>query len=567
MLHSSASRTSAAKFLAEACADDENLRCEIESLLAQNSEPAGPLDEPAWDVLTTLFENAEEPPLPSGTRLGYFTVAALLGAGGMGMVYEAEDARLNRRVAIKLLPEPVSQQKQAIERLWREARAASALNHPHIATIYAIEESEGRPFIVMELLEGQSLKELIGGKPVKLEILLELAIQCAGGLAAAHSKGIIHRDIKPANLFVTSGGQLKILDFGVAKFQQMAELATAPAPTAGTRANPTLTSTGALIGTVAYMSPEQVSGLELDTRTDLFSFGAVLYEMATGGAPFRGNSPAQIRNSILSGSPLPPSRVNPKLPSSFDRIITKALEKNREKRYQSAAEIRADLQRLAASRARVKSRRVGVLIACLALISGAAVLWPFMRARTDNEPKILERQITQNPSEDWVSTGAISPDGNTIAYQDRTGLYLRSTDSGEIRQVLLPRGFEDRIFDLSWFPDGKKLLGIMYNPDDTETGDAWAVSVLGGEAPAIVWRYVLQGTVSPDGRSLAYLGYGSQGKRSFGIWVGRFDSKWERQLRAKREDDWLFSPVWSPDAQMDCLPALLEHSTRPYNCN
>ncbi len=289
--------------------------------------------------------------------------------------------------------------------------------------------------------------------------------------------------------------------------------------------------------------------MELDTRTDLFSFGAVLYEMATGVAPFRGNSPAQIRNSILSGSPLPPSRVNPRLPSAFDRVVTKALEKDQNKRYQGAAEMRADLQRLAASRSRAKSRRMALLIACFSVISVTAVLWPFVRAHSNDEPKVLERQITQNPSEDWVRTGAISPDGKTIAYQDRTGLYLRSTNSGEVRQVALPRGFEDSIFDLSWFPDGKKLLGIMYNPDETETGDAWAISVTGGEAPAMVQRSVLQGTVSPDGRSLAYLGDGSPGKRSFGIWVGRFDSKWDRQLRAKRDDDWLFSPVWSPDAQ------------------
>ena len=214
------------RFLAKACADDPNLRCEIESLLAEDPEAAGPLDEPAWDVLTTLFEPAEYSPLPSGTQLGSYTIGSLLGAGGMGMVYEAEDAKLHRQVAIKALPEGTSERKQAIERLWREAWAASALNHPNIATIHAVEEYEGRPFIVMERLEGQSLKEPIGGKPVKLETILELAMQCTDGLAAAHSKGIIHRDIKPANLFVTSRGQLKILDFGVAKFQQMAELAT-----------------------------------------------------------------------------------------------------------------------------------------------------------------------------------------------------------------------------------------------------------------------------------------------------------------------------------------------------
>jgi serine/threonine protein kinase len=289
-------------FIEEVCLNDEELRCEIQSLLAQGSEVPGPLESPAWDVLATLFETSKQEPLASGTRVGSYVVKSLIGTGGMGMVYEAEDVKLNRRVAIKLLPEGVPEHKQAVERLWREARAASALNHPNIATIHAIEECDGRTFIVMELLEGQSLKQIISGKPVALErgsqavlgssttanaepprsalpafteeTFLELAVQISDGLEAAHSRGIIHRDIKPANLFVTSRGQLKILDFGVAKFQA-SERSAAASQTAGTSAGATstqltLTSPGSLIGTIAYMSPEQISGLELDTRTDLF---------------------------------------------------------------------------------------------------------------------------------------------------------------------------------------------------------------------------------------------------------------------------------------------------------
>ena len=443
------------KFIAEACADDQNLRREVESLLAQGSKAPGPLDEPAWDVLTTLFEKTERPPLPSGTRLGYFTVGGLLGAGGMGMVYEADDTKLNRRVAIKLLPEPVSQQKQAIERLWREARAASALNHPNIATIHAVEECEGRPFIVMERLEGQSLKELISGKPVKLETLLELAVQCADGLAVAHSKGIIHRDIKPANLFVTSRGQLKILDFGVAKFQQMAERPTDGGSAASTSADSksTLTGTGALIGTITYMSPEQVSGLDLDPRTDLFSFGAVLYEMATGRAPFRGDSPAQIRNAILSQSPLPPSRLNPKLPAAVDRIVAKALEKDRNKRYQSAAALRADLQAVQRKVAKPRNRvRVAALV-LLAMAAILAALWRPWRSEPTSADLVPIR-LTANGPDSPVGSVAVSPDGTYLAVSDPDGVHLNSFGGAASRLLRNTKGMAIQY----WSTDGSTVF-------------------------------------------------------------------------------------------------------------
>jgi eukaryotic-like serine/threonine-protein kinase len=507
-----------------------------------------------------------------GKKVSHYRVLDIVGGGGMGVVYKAEDIKLGRRVALKFLPEEFAGDAAAMQRFEREACAASALNHPNICTIHAVEEHEGQPFIVMELLEGHTLRDVLSQEAdsktetvFRLKPLLDTALQIAHGLEAAHQKGIIHRDIKPANIFITTHGQAKILDFGLAKLHEFESVETPPQalaePAPKQEWNPlvTLTRTGVTVGTAAYMSPEQVRGEKLDPRTDLFSFGLVLYEMATRQRAFPGDTAPVLHDAILNQTPVPARELNGLIPAKLENIVSRALEKDRDARYQTAAEICADLEALERQMAPKHLPRawiVGLGIAAAIFIATFLAVLMKKPKTISVVPEIKLRQLTVNSSENPVIGGAISPDGKYLAYRDTRGLHLKLIDTGENRTVPKPDALKDQSVKLevgAWFPDSTRFL-VNARPSLAEWNEwssvntsIWVVSVLGG-APTKLREHALGCAISPDGTTISFATKkGKLGERQ--IWFMGPNGEQARKYYEAKEGTGTDCWGWSTDGK------------------
>ncbi len=520
-----------AEFLENACPDDPQVRAEVQSLLDAAPGAASFLD-------SSPLSSA----LSAGTKLGHFEILGSLGAGGMGEVYRARDSRLKREVAIKVLPVSFACDPDRIARFEREARAASALNHPNIVSVYDIGRETSTYWIVSELVDGETLRRTIDHGPLPVRKVIEIAVQIAEGLAAAHAAGIVHRDLKPGNIMLARDGRAKILDFGLAKREQ--RLATDSSA-------PELTNKGTVLGTAGYMSPEQVRGEDVDYRSDIFSFGLILYEMLAAKQAFSGSSSIEVMNAILKDDPpeLPPS-----VPPSLERIVRRCLEKEPARRFQSSADLGFAVNSVSVSElGRAAARRNGVWrtwgIVAVAAAAGvlAGPVWFLLHRPPSPSAELTQKRLTFNSSENPVGNAAISPDGKYLAYSDPAGIHVKLLSTGEARLIPRPAGVPAGAFwDVdSWFADSTQLLAQA-----SELGSQasmWTVSVL-GQSPRQLREGASGFEVSPDGVRIAFSPRGSTDYVRE-IWVMGSQGDDPQKVLAVGEDESLARVHWSPDGQ------------------
>ena len=593
-----------ADFVAKACGDDEELRKEIESLLSFADEAEDFIETPPDDVAASLLKTNNSQKLV-GKELNHYRILSSLGVGGMGEVYLAEDTKLGRKIALKLLPAQFSDNPERKSRFEQEARAASALNHPNIITIYSIEQADEISFIATEFIDGQTLRERIADAPLALNETLEIGIQIAGALEAAHAVGIVHRDIKPANIMLRRDGYVKVLDFGLAKLT----IQTDGSANVDTR---DLTNRGRVMGTINYMSPEQALGQKIDTRTDIFSLGVVLYEMVTGIQPFNGISDAAIYDAILHKTPPPLTNVNADLPSELELIINHAIEKDRDMRYQTASDLRVALQNLKGNsnsgmrttanlklstqphEQKSKSARNKILIASVAMMFIVAAYFLFFNKKPNNIPATVKNinftQLTSQSGAEFFPN--LSPDGKTILYSSRSGgnwdIYFQrvggtntvnlTKDSvvDDTQAVYSPDGENiafrserdgggifvmgatgesvKRVTNVgyypAWSPDEKEIAFCVDNFEEPMNRTAvpsalWAVKVATGEKRLITQKDATQPNWSPNGYRIAYWGITSGGQRD----IFTISAKGGEPVQVTNDASVDWNPVWSPDGK------------------
>ena len=591
-----------AALLDEACKGNAELRKEVEGLL---SFEASASDHVQAAVRTEIADFGFS--LGVGEIVSHYRILSALGIGGMGLVYSAEDIKLGRRVALKFLPEESAKDPAALARFEREARAASALEHPNICPIYEFGEHDGQPFLVMQLLEGKTLRELLddrrsrasdsnssgkAGNQASLPVkqVLDIAIQIADGLDAAHQKGIIHRDIKPANIFISNQGQGKILDFGLAKLAagasdplettegnlSIADVGPNSKRSESASQDPLLSRTGVAMGTAGYMSPEQARGEKLDARTDLFSFGLVLYEMATGRRAFVGDTGPVLHAAILGDTPIPVRQLNPELPVSLESIVSKAIEKERSARYQTAAELRAELESLQHKLGPKRLPRIWVsgFVAAAIIVFGSILFILNKPPKTVSvAPEIRLRQLTTNSDENPVFGGAISPDGKYLAYSDARGMHVKVIHSGETRTIAQPEELKNGRMKwavVAWFPDSARFLANSYRPIEGDewssaTATIWTVSA-SSVVPTKLREQAFGCAVSPDGSTISFAANrGKLGERE--IWLMGPDGKDTREIYQAKDGSGTDCWVWSPDGKHYLYVARDESGDRGFSQN